>query len=62
MRKLKYSKSGKKRGRFIEDNGIISFQDCINAIKKYSEENDTYELTKIFVMQMFVVKNFLSRQ
>lgn len=39
---------------------IISFQDCIDAMKKYAEENGADELTKIFAVQMFIVESKLN--
>ena len=37
----------------------MSFQDCVDEIKKYAEETGADELTKIFAVQMFVVESGL---
>ena len=49
----------REREFFAEFDEIISFQDCIDAIKKYAEENGADELTKIFAIQMFIVESKL---
>lgn len=38
---------------------IISFQDCINAVKKYAAEKGADELTTIFAIQIFVSESKL---
>ena len=49
----------KVRGLLAEFEEIISFQNCIDEIKKYAEETGADELTKIFAVQMFVVESGL---
>ena len=38
---------------------MISFQNCIDDIKKYATENGADKLTKIFAVQMFVAESVL---
>ena len=40
-----------------ENDEIISFQDGIESVKKYAEENGADELTKILTAQMFLVES-----
>ncbi len=49
----------KVRGLLAEFEEIISFQNCIDEIKKYAAENGADELTKILTVQMFVVESSL---
>lgn len=49
----------KVRGLLSEFEEIISFQNCVDEIKKYAAENGTDELTKIFAVQMFVAESGL---
>jgi len=49
----------KVRGLLAEFEEIISFQNCVDEIKKYAAENGADELTKIFAVQMFVVESGL---
>ena len=49
----------KVRGLLAEFEEIISFQNCVDEIKKYAAENGADELTKIFAVQMFVAESDL---
>ena len=49
----------KVRSLLAEFEEIISFQNCVEEIKKYAEGNGADELTKIFAVKMFVVESGL---
>ena len=49
----------KVRGLLEEDEEIITFQDGVDAIKKYAEENGADELTIILTVQMFIAESKL---
>lgn len=47
------------RGLLSESDEINSFQDCVDAVKKYAAEKGSDELTAIFATQMFVTESKL---
>ena len=47
------------RGLLSENDEIISFQDCVDTVKKYAAEKGADELTAIFATQIFVAESKL---
>ena len=47
------------RGLFEQCADIISFQDCIDAVKKYAEDNGADELTSILTVQSWITESKL---
>ena len=47
------------RGLLYESDEIISFQDCVDVVKKYAAEKGADELTAIFATQIFVAESKL---
>ena len=47
------------RGLIEEGADVISFQDCIDAVKKYAEEQGADEVTSILIVQTWIVESKL---